>query len=171
MASPTEELESQLRALKVLIVDDEPYTRKVVRSLLIGIGIKTTYEAGDGIEGLETLRSMAADVVLLDWEMPFLDGAEFMRLLRSPGSFPLPDVPVIMLTGHAERSRVTAAVKLGINEYLLKPVSTQQLRSRIESILINPRPMVRVGSYYGPQPRKLSTYKANSDFTNVVMMS
>jgi len=56
--------------------------------------------------------------------MPSPNGPEFMRLLRAPGTFPFPDVPVIMLTGYSERSRVVEAMRLGVNEYLLKPVSS-----------------------------------------------
>ena len=59
-----------------------------------------------------------------------------------------------MLSGHSERSRVMEAMKLGVNEFLLKPVSSAALRERLIAVLVNPRPMVRQGDYYGPLPRK-----------------
>ena len=75
--------------------------------------------------------------------------------MRSPGVFPVPDVPIIMLTGHVERWRVIEASRLGVNEFLKKPVSGKALLDRIVAILTHPRAMVRLGDYYGPEPRKL----------------
>ena len=97
----------------------------------------------------------APDLVILDWEMPLLNGAELVRIVRSPGVFPVPDVPIIMLTGHVERWRVIEASRLGVNEFLKKPVSGKALLDRIVAILTHPRAMVRLGDYYGPEPRKL----------------
>jgi two-component system, chemotaxis family, chemotaxis protein CheY len=153
----------QLEALKVLVVDDEPTMRKVTRSLLQAIGVKTIFDAHDGQRGLEAICTRAPDVVILDWEMPSPNGPEFVRRVRSPGNFPFPDIPIIMLTGYGERSHVVEAVRLGVNEFLLKPVSSTALRARLISIVANPRPMVRSGDYYGPEPRKLSSYKPESD--------
>jgi len=172
MQTAASHVSAQLEALKVLIVDDEPTMRKVTRSLLQAIGIKTIYEAHDGRRGLEAICARKPDVVILDWEMPGPNGQEFMRQVRAPESFPLPDVPIIMLTGHGERSRVIEAVKLGVNEFLLKPVSSTALRARLISILANPRRMVRNGEYYGPEPRKMSSYKPQCDpaFNEIVLL-
>jgi two-component system, chemotaxis family, chemotaxis protein CheY len=64
-------------------------------------------------------------------------------------------VPIIMLTAHVERWRVLDATRLGVNEFLKKPVSGKALLDRIVSILSNPRPMVQIGDYYGPEPRRM----------------
>ena len=111
----------------------------------------------NGVDGLEAIPQIVPDIVVLDWEMPQLTGSEFMRMLRAPGKFALPDVPVIMLTGHVERERVVEAIRLGVNEFLCKPVSANALKQRIQSIRGNPRPMVRIGDYYGPEPRKVKS--------------
>ena len=153
----------QLEALKVLIVDDESTMRKVTKSLLQVIGVKTIYEAKDGRSGLDAICRWAPDVVILDWSMPSPDGPEFVRQVRAPGSFPYPDVAIIMLTAHGERSRVVEAVRLGVNEFLLKPVSSTALLARLVSILARPREMVKKGDYYGPAPRKMSSYKPEID--------
>jgi CheY-like chemotaxis protein len=147
-------LNSRLTSARVLLVDDEYYMRKVVRTMLLGLGIRTVYEAEDGAAGLALIRAHAPDAVILDWEMPGLNGASFVRIVRTPESFPLPDIPIIMLTGHGERARVVEAMCLGVNEFLLKPVSTKSLRDRLVSVLVNPRPIVSAGHYYGPMPRK-----------------
>ena len=145
----------QIQSLAVLVVDDNQYMRKMIRNLLVNCGIKDIYEANDGIAALDAIRSIAPDVVILDWEMPLLSGAELVRIVRSPGVFPMPDVPIIMLSGHGERWRVVEAVRLGVNEYLIKPVSAKALYDRLVSIMTQPRPVVQLGDYYGPEPRKL----------------
>ena len=150
-------LEARFANCKVLVVDDEHYMRKVVRTLLMSVGVRTIYEAADGPAGLEMIRNASPDIVILDWEMPGLDGAGFVRMVRSPQTFPLPNIPIIMLTGHGERSRVIEAVEIGVNEFLLKPVSSKSLRDRLIAVLAKPRPLVQSGDYYGPAPRKLAT--------------
>jgi two-component system, chemotaxis family, chemotaxis protein CheY len=149
------QLETMIQDLSILLVDDNHYMRKIVRTLLLNIGVRKVYEAGDGIAGLEALRIVMPDVVIIDWELPLLNGAEFVRIVRSPGVFPIPDVPIIMLSSHGERSRVIEAVRIGVNEYLRKPVSAQALLDRLTAIVAKPRPVVQLGDYYGPEPRKL----------------
>jgi two-component system chemotaxis response regulator CheY len=165
MESAATQIARQVGELTALIVDDEASMRKVTRALLQSIGIHNVYEASNGTRGLDLICIRAPDIVILDWEMPNPNGPEFMRRVRSPGNFPLPDVPVIMLTGHGERSRVVEAVDLGVNEFLLKPVSATALLARVVSIHIKPRKMVKRADYYGPEPRKPASYKPHSDDT------
>ena len=146
--------EEIVQSADVLVIDDNQFMRKLVRNLLVNVGVKNVHEAGDGITGLEAIRTLSPDIVVLDWEMPFLNGAELVRIVRSPGVFPIPDVPIIMLSGHGERWRVVEAARLGVNEYLRKPISAKALLDRLVTILAKPRPMVQVGTYYGPEPRK-----------------
>jgi CheY-like chemotaxis protein len=159
MNTMAQNIRNLMGLIRVLVVDDEYYTRKVIRTLLLSLGTSKIDEARDGADGLAAIRSHAPDVVLLDWEMPGMDGVEFVRQVRSPATFPLPNVPIIMLTGHGERSRVIEAVRTGVHEFLLKPVSANALQARILSVITKPRSMVRRGDYYGPEPRKLSSYK------------
>ena len=148
-------LQPQIEALKVLVVDDDHYMRKVVRTMLAAIGVRTVFEASDGVAGLESLRQNCPDLVIVDWEMPMIDGSQFVRMVRSPGEFPVPDVPIIMLSGHGDRWRVVEAARIGAHEYLLKPVSTKALHDRIIAILGRPRATVQLNGYYGPVPRRL----------------
>ena len=148
-------LENLIQSLWVLVVDDNQYMRRIIRNLLVNCGVKDIYEAADGIAALDAIRTLSPDIVILDWEMPLLSGAELVRIVRSPGVFPMPDVPIIMLSGHGERWRVVEAVRLGVNEYLIKPVCAKALYTRLVSIVTQPRPTVQLGEYYGPEPRKL----------------
>ena len=143
-----------VQQLDVLLVDDNAFTRKLVRGLLNNIGVKAITEAGDGIAALEMIRQAPPDVIILDWEMPLLNGPELVRIVRSPGVFPVPDVPIIMLSAHGERWRIVESVKLGVNEFLCKPVSAKALLDRLISILLKPRESVHFEGYYGPAPRQ-----------------
>jgi two-component system chemotaxis response regulator CheY len=149
------DVEAMIQDLNILVVDDNQYMRKIVRNLLINIGVRKVYEASDGIAGLDAIRIVTPDVVIIDWELPLLNGAEFVRIVRSPGVFPFSDIPIIMLSSHGERWRVVEAVRIGVNEYLRKPVSAQALLDRLTAIVAKPRPVVQLGDYYGPEPRKL----------------
>jgi len=142
-----------VQQLTVLLVDDNAFTRKMVRGLLGNIGVKSIIEAADGLAALEIIRNAKPDIVILDWEMPLLNGPELVRIVRSPGAFPVPDIPIIMLSGHGERWRILESVKLGVNEFLCKPVSAKALQERMISILLKPRESVKFKGYYGPAPR------------------
>lgn len=85
--------------------------------------------------------------------MPLLNGPELVRIVRSPGVFPTPDIPIIMLTAYGEHWRILESVKLGVNEFLCKPVSAKALFERLISIILKPRASVQLGDYYGPLPR------------------
>ena len=156
------DMEFLVRNLGILVIDDNQFMRKTVRSLLVNIGVKEVYEASDGVAGLDAIRTVTPDIVILDWELPLLNGAEFVRIVRSPGVFPMADVPIIMLSSYGERWRVVEAMRLGVNEYLRKPVSAQQLLDRFIAILAKPRATVQVGDYYGPEPRRLLPGKIRS---------
>ncbi|MBI1203395.1 MAG: response regulator [Rhodopseudomonas sp.] len=152
-----------VQQLNVLLVDDNAFTRKIVRGLLANIGVKSVTEAADGLAALEMIRQTAPDIIILDWEMPLLNGPELVRIVRSPGIFPSPDIPIIMLSSHGERWRIVESVKLGVNEFLCKPVSAKALLDRMVSIVLKPRAIVRVGNYYGPEPRLPTTQKSKYD--------
>jgi two-component system chemotaxis response regulator CheY len=173
METTASQIARRIGQLKVLIVDDEPSMRKVTRTLLQAIGIKSIFDATDGRSGLEAICARAPDLVILDWEMPSPNGPEFMRAVRSPDRFPIPDVPIIMLTGHSERSCVLEAMQLGVNEYLIKPVSSTALLARIVSIFVKPRRMMKQGDYYGPEPRQPTSHKPEADlgFANIVLIN
>jgi DNA-binding response OmpR family regulator len=149
-------LEDLIRSIKILIVDDDYHMRKVVRTMLSAIGVREIYDAADGMVGLESIRAITPDIVILDWEMPQVGGAEFIRSVRSPGSFPLPNIPIIVLSGRRTVMRCRGDATR-CQQYLLKPVSTRALFDRLVSVLAKPRPMVKIGNYYGPKPRTNSS--------------
>ena len=150
----TQQLDVAMEGLVVLIADSNPYTRRLTRMMLTNLGIKSTYESPDGVAALDAIRNVNPDVMIVDWDMPVLDGCEVMRIVRSPGDFPKANLPIIMLTDQGLQSRVSTAIRLGVHEFLVKPISPKTLQQRLLGIILNPRPMVRAGKYYIPMPRR-----------------
>ena len=150
------ELGDRIQALCVLVVDDNQYMRKTIRNLLVNCGVKDICEAADGIAVLDTLRTVGPDVVLLDWEMPLLNGAEIgahCAFARRVSDAPCAD-------HHAQRTRRTVACAGGDAAWRQR-ISDQaglgegDLR-RLVSITLQRRPTVRLGDYYVPEPRRLA---------------
>jgi two-component system chemotaxis response regulator CheY len=152
----TNQIDKLIEGLAIAIVDESQYTRKLTRMMLQTIGAKTIYEAGDGVAALDLVRAVNPDVLIMDWTLPVLSGAQVMRIVRSPDVFPKPNLPVIALTACAQRAQVTEALRLGVHEFLLKPTSPGALRDRLISILFMPRPMLQIGKCYVPTPRRLA---------------
>jgi two-component system chemotaxis response regulator CheY len=140
--------------LRFLIVDDNPHMRRILRTLLNSFGARDVFEAEDGAMGLEAFTHHAPDVVVCDWEMPIFDGLELTQMIRQPGANANPFVPIIMMTGHSEKKRVTAARDAGVTEFLAKPVSAKALHQRLLNIVINPRPFIKTKNYFGPDRRR-----------------
>jgi DNA-binding response OmpR family regulator len=92
--------------------------------------------------------------------MPIFDGLELTQMIRQPGANANPYVPIIMITGHTEKTRVTAARDAGVTEFLAKPISAKALYQRIVNVVANPRPFIRTKTYFGPDRRRsvTSTY-------------
>lgn len=146
---------SFIDSLNILIVDGNQYMRKITRTMLVNVGAKQFAEAGDGLAALEAIRTRDPDVMVTDWDMPILSGTEVIRIVRSPGVFPRPNLPIIMLTNRAERHFVNEAVRAGVHEFLVKPTSPKALLDRLIAIAFKPRAMVQLGKYYVPEPRRL----------------
>ena len=147
-------IELLIQGLDILIVDGNAYMRRLTRMMLMNLGARSVTEAADGLAALEAIRVGDPDVMVLEWDMPVLSGMEVMRIVRSPGIFPRPNLPIIMLTNRAHRSYVVEALRAGVHEFLVKPTSPKALRDRLMSIVFKPRPMMQLGEHYVPKPRR-----------------
>ncbi|WP_374574323.1 response regulator [Phenylobacterium sp.] len=119
-------------AIKTLIVDDQQTMRSLVRTSLHAIGITQTREVPDGEDALRALLAQPAQLVITDFNMPKLDGLGLLRAIRAHP--PIAKTAVIMLTGRADRDLVQRAVQFGVNNYLVKPFTTQTLKEKIEAV-------------------------------------
>ena len=118
----------------VLIVDDQPLIRKVLKSMLFSHGGKRISEAANGEEARTIMRSQPATLILCDINMSPGTGFDFLHDLRS-GTMGAADVPVIFLTCNVETAMVEKAAEMGVNGYLLKPVSGEKLYATIDNVL------------------------------------
>ena len=140
--------------LKALIVEDNMQMRALLRALLNSIGIHDVNEATNGKAAIELLRVRGCDLILTDLAMAPMDGLEFTRHVRNDEDSSNPFVPVIMVSGHTEKYRVEAARDAGVTEFLAKPVTANNLFSRIAEIVERPRAFVRCDRYFGPDRRR-----------------
>jgi len=132
---PIDNPHANLRSLRVLIVDDSSFTRKLQRSMLRQIGILDISEASDGLEAMGRLAHRDRDIVLLDWHMQNFSGAEFLQVARDKDDDYFRTLPVIIVTGFANEALVVSAKKLGANAVIAKPFSLSLLRTRIDLVL------------------------------------
>jgi two-component system, chemotaxis family, chemotaxis protein CheY len=119
--------------IKVLIVDDFATMRKVVRNLLKQSGYEDIVEAEDGVMALKILKSQKIDVVVSDWNMPNMTGLELLKAVRADAD--LSKTPFLMVTAEALQDNVVAAVKAGVNNYIVKPFTAEVLNEKIKKIM------------------------------------
>jgi two-component system, chemotaxis family, chemotaxis protein CheY len=139
--------------LAALIVDESLYIRRIIRDMLLRVGIKRLLEAPDGAEALGMLSELKPDIVILDWDLAILSGEEFIRLARAPDTSPAPTIPIILTMVKPRRFIVERAIILGVNEIIAKPFSPKTLWSRLDEVINRPRPMLQVGGLMRPTPR------------------
>ena len=144
--------------LSVLVVEDDPHMRSLLRAALDCLGIRRISEAADGTAALKVLEERTIDLILTDMVMSPMDGIEFTYKVRNAPDSPNPFVPVIMITGHAERSRVMQARDAGVTEFLAKPLTSHKLFAHIAQIMERPRDFVRCAGYFGPDRRRHRPY-------------
>jgi two-component system chemotaxis response regulator CheY len=117
--------------MKVLLVDDSRTIRNIQKNVLSQLGHTDVLEAGDGVEALGVLGSEQPDLVLVDWNMPNMDGLTLVQKIREQDK----ELPLIMVTTEAEKSRVLEAIKAGVNNYVVKPFTAEALSAKIEQTL------------------------------------
>lgn len=121
--------------LRIVVIEDESFTRNIIVRGLRQLGITKVHEAADGGEGLKVVATVRPSLVLCDIHMEPVDGLEFLESLRKLPIAAIAATPVVFLTADAEQRTVLAAKELQVNGYLVKPVSVAQLQKRIEGVL------------------------------------
>jgi class 3 adenylate cyclase len=127
------EILEQTKSMKVLVVDDSKTLRRILIRELNNIGITNISEAGDGNEAVERLRVESFDLVLLDMEMPELDGLDVLKVVKSTPE--LSYLPVIIVSSAENFDRIVECIQVGAEDYLPKPFNAVLLRARVFSSL------------------------------------
>ncbi len=115
--------------MHALVIDDSGTSRRLIARFLGELGF-AVQEANDGAHGLVQLAAMPRpDVVMVDWNMPVLDGLGFVQALRADRAYDA--VPLVMVTTAYEKTRVAAALAAGANEYVMKPFDREMLADKL----------------------------------------
>jgi len=124
--------------LKILVVDDFPTMRKIVRQVLRQLGYNDVQEAEDGESALKILRQKPdIQFVISDWNMPNVTGIELLKSVRADPN--LKGLPFLMVTADADKENIVEAVKSGVSSYIVKPFNAATLKEKIEKIFANRR--------------------------------
>lgn len=119
-----------------LIVDDSKIVRKVVRRIVESLGY-SALEAENGQEALDQARAQKVDLIMLDWNMPVMDGLECMKQLRADASID-PQPTVIFCTTENEFTKIQTAIMAGANEYVMKPFDEAIIAGKLEQLGLLP---------------------------------
>ena len=117
--------------MKILLVDDSHTIRNLQKNVLAEIGQTDVAEAADGVEAFSKLSADRPDLMLIDWNMPNMDGITLVKKVRETDKA----LPMIMVTTEAEKSRVLEAVKAGVNNYVVKPFTAETLGEKIKETM------------------------------------
>jgi CheY-like chemotaxis protein len=151
-----------LKALRLLVVDDNRHAAEIVKSILASVGAQDIADAGTPDRAFKLMKEMPFDVVVVDQNLgQGDDGIQLVRRIRLDPSSPNPYVPILMLTGYTEQRRVKAARDAGVTEFLSKPFTITGLLRRMDALIHAPRPFVRSADYFGPDRRR----RADPDYT------
>ena len=117
--------------IRVLLVDDNPRALKILKMVLSGLGIHQIFTAKDGKSAQDFLgETEEVDLIICDWEMPRMTGLELLQQIRTV----YPDMPFMMVTGNADIESVKVAKEFGVNAYVSKPFTPQQMEEKITAL-------------------------------------
>ena len=118
--------------LKILIVDDFPSMRRIIKNLMRDLGYANTHEADDGLTALPMLKSGGYEFLVTDWNMPGMQGIDLLKAIRNDPQ--LVSLPVLLVTAEARREQIVEAAEAGVNGYIVKPFTAQTLKEKINKI-------------------------------------
>lgn len=118
--------------MKILVVDDFPAMRRIIKNLLRDLGFTNTYEADDGNTALPMLKTGNFDFLVSDWNMPKMTGLDLLKAVRADES--LNKLPVLMVTAESKREQIEEAAEAGVNGYVVKPFTAGTLDEKITKI-------------------------------------
>ena len=120
--------------MRILVVDDNSTMRRIIKNTLGRIGHKDLLEAEDGQVAWNIMgENEDIDILITDWNMPVMNGLELVKKVRSKEKYA--NLPIIMITTEDDRTEVSAALKAGVNNYIVNPFTPQVLQEKLEAVL------------------------------------
>jgi two-component system, chemotaxis family, chemotaxis protein CheY len=117
----------------ICVVEDEKVSRKMTIELLKKMGITKIVASTNGEIALQKLKLQKVDLIISDWHMPIMDGLEFYKAVKK--EVDLQNTPFLMVTVEDSREKVIEALKLGIRDYIVKPLSSKSFEGKVKSLL------------------------------------
>jgi two-component system chemotaxis response regulator CheY len=120
--------------MKILVVDDSSTMRRIIKNTLQRLGFKDIVEGENGVEGWTMLeQNPDISILITDWNMPEMNGLELVKKVRAEEKYT--DMPIIMVTTEGGKGEVIAALKAGVNNYIVKPFTPDVLKAKLESVI------------------------------------
>ncbi len=138
---------------RILLVENHMLMRRLLREMLRGFGAQQVSEARNVPQAIDLIYTEPFDVVVLDFFLGDLDGADFARLVRHDESCRNREVPILLVTAWPDHHRVLKGLKAGIDGMLAKPIAPRDLYLRLHALLSRPRTFVISNDYVGPSRR------------------
>ncbi|MBH0238993.1 response regulator [Methylobrevis albus] len=129
--------------LSVAIVENNPFFRRILRSLLSGFGVRTIHEAAGTEDGWKLLEEHRPDVLIVDWNLGGEDGTALLEKVRRCSDTELAATRFIFVSAHSDRRHVLLGAKLGANDFIVKPLSARVLYERIRRLILSQSAYVR----------------------------
>jgi two-component system chemotaxis response regulator CheY len=130
------EQDEKLKEFTYLLLDDDRFSRTLIKTALGQYGIRSIIEAENAIKAIEIMKDEKIDILLVDHEMPGVTGMEFINLVRkAKEGINNNDLPIVMITANMEKETVLGARKLNVQEYVVKPISPLSLKKRLQSAI------------------------------------
>jgi len=136
-----------------MVVDDSAFGLDLTSEALRGFGIQVRYSCYSAADAIDILKDHTIDLLLVDCEMPGMDGHELVKWLRNSQLDPNAYIPIIMTAGHVRKSKVAAVRDCGANYLVTKPFSAASLLERLIWVARDSRPFLEVDDYKGPDRR------------------
>lgn len=142
-----------LSMVNVMVADDNRHIRDIIVQILRALGVRSLQVAEDGVHAFQILCAQPIDIVIIDNRMEPISGTDFTRLVRRSQESPNPYVPILMVTGYADKRTIIDARNAGVHDIIVKPLSAALIATRLSEVILNPRNFVRTKTYFGPDRR------------------
>lgn len=124
-----------MKDLKILIVDDFDTMIRIIRNILHDLGYHNIVSAINGVQACQVLKKQRIDFIISDWNMPKMTGLELLNIVRETPEWA--NIPFLMVTAEAEKTKIMDAVKAKVSQYIIKPFTHEMLKEKINSAIKN----------------------------------